>query len=358
MVTTSSLFCPKCGKETQQEGLCTACFNEKYVVFEIPQVLEVRVCPKCPSYKVGEVWVSTNIGSYEEIAKKAAAKTVRLAMAINKEIRKPKVTITSEFFNPKILKSHITVEADVQDRHVKTEADVEVRVRNETCEMCSRMAGGYYEAILQIRGQGRLPTKKEIERCLKIADDVISRAEKAGDRLAFVTDIQELPEGTDIYMGSTACSRQIARTIADEFGGTSHESPKLVGERDGKGVYRVTFAVRLPNIVQGDIVRMYGKPVVVEKLGKRVGGTDLTTGNTTSISSDEKLEKLSDRSKAMKTVLVSEDAGSVQILDPISYVPLTIKKPTFLNKQPGDDVWVIKISDGVFLLPGGERGKE
>jgi hypothetical protein len=52
------------------------------------------------------------------------------------------VTITSEFFNPKILKSHITVEADVQDRHVKTEADVEVRVRNETCEMCSRMAGG------------------------------------------------------------------------------------------------------------------------------------------------------------------------------------------------------------------------
>ena len=60
----------------------------------------------------------------------------------------------------------------------------------------------------------------------------------------------------------------------------------------------------------------------------------------------------------MKTVLVSEDAGSVQILDPVSYVPLTIKKPIFLNKAPGEDVWVVKISDGVFLLPGGERGKE
>ena len=55
---------------------------------------------------------------------------------------------------------------------------------------------------------------------------------------------------------------------------------------------------------------------------------------------------------------MSEDAGSVQILDPVSYMPLTIKKPIFLNKNPGDDVWVVKISDGVFLLPGGERGKE
>ncbi|HTX44541.1 MAG TPA: NMD3-related protein, partial [Methanocella sp.] len=226
------------------------------------------------------------------------------------------------------------------------------------CETCSRMAGGYYEAILQIRAQDRFPNRKEVARCLKIADTVIAHAEKAGDRLAFVTDIQELPEGTDIYMGSTACSRQIARAIVDEFGGTVQESPKLVGEKDGKGLYRVTFAVRIPNIVPGDIVRMYGNPVVVEKVGKRIGGTDLATGNTTSILSEEKLEKLSDRSKAIKTVLVSEDAGSVQILDPISYVPLTIKKPTFLNKAPGEDVWVVKIADGVFLLPGGERGKE
>jgi nonsense-mediated mRNA decay protein 3 len=358
MVTTSSLFCPKCGKETQHEGLCTTCFMEKFVVFEVPEVLEVKVCPKCPSYKVGAVWTSTDIEDRDELTKKAAAKIIKLAVTFNKESKHPKLAIDSEFINPKILRSHLTVEADVQERHVVSEKDVEVRIRNETCDVCSRMAGGYYEAILQIRATDRFPNKVEVARCLKIADNVISHAEKVGDRLAFVTDVQELPEGTDIYMGSMACTRQIARAIADEFGGTVSESPKLVGEKDGKGLYRVTFAVRLPNIVPGDIVRMYGKPVVVEKVGKRIGGTDLTTGNNTSMMFEGKLEKLSDRSKAIKTVLVSEDAGSVQILDPVSYMPLTIKKPIFLNKNPGDDVWVVKISDGVFLLPGGERGKE
>ncbi|HTX43258.1 MAG TPA: NMD3-related protein, partial [Methanocella sp.] len=68
MVATSSLFCPRCGKETEQEGLCQACFQEKYVVFEVPQVIEVVVCAKCPSYKVGELWVSTKLKTYEELA--------------------------------------------------------------------------------------------------------------------------------------------------------------------------------------------------------------------------------------------------------------------------------------------------
>ena len=93
MVTTSSLFCPKCGKETQQEGLCTTCFMEKFVAFEVPEVLEVKVCPKCPSYKIGAVWTTTDIESQEELAKKAAAKVIKLAVTFNKESKNPKLTI-------------------------------------------------------------------------------------------------------------------------------------------------------------------------------------------------------------------------------------------------------------------------
>src|SRR5512147_1936139 len=89
MVTTSKLFCPKCGRETQEEGLCQACFAEKYVVFELPQVLEVKICSKCPSYKIGDAWVDTNLDTYEELARKATAKTVRLALAVSKDVHSP-----------------------------------------------------------------------------------------------------------------------------------------------------------------------------------------------------------------------------------------------------------------------------
>lgn len=358
MVTTSSLFCPRCGKETEQEGLCQACFLEKYVVFEVPRVIEATVCAKCPSYRVGELWVSTRLKTFEELAKKAASKNIRLLLKINKDVREPVVSIASDFVSPNILKARVTVEGSIEGRPVKTEADVEARVRKETCDVCSRIAGGYYEAIVQIRAQGRLPTKKEVQRCLKLADDVMVKAERSGDRLAFVSDVFELPEGMDIYVGSTVSARQISRAIVDELGGTIIESPKLVGAKEGKGLYRVTFAVRLPGIVPGDIVRMHGSLVFVEKAGRRISGIDLASGFSNSIPAEEEPEKVASASEGTSTVLVSGDAGSIQILDPVTYAPLTIKRPAFLNKKPGEDVRVIKTKYGVFLLPGGSRGEE
>jgi nonsense-mediated mRNA decay protein 3 len=116
--------------------------------------------------------------------------------------------------------------------------------------------------------------------------------------------------------------------------------------------------VRLPAVVAGDIVRMRSQIVLVEKLGKRISGVDLSNGQSTSAPEDVKLEKVSDRSKAVKTVLVSGDSSSVQILDPETFQSITIKRPAFLKKEPGEDVWAVKTPDGVFLLPGGSRGKE
>ncbi len=358
MVITSSLFCPRCGKETQQEGLCEACFADKYVVFDVPQVIEVVICAKCPSYKVGELWVTTKLKTYEELAKKAANKNIRMVLKVNKEVRDQAVSVSSDFINPNILRARVAVEGTIEGRPVRTEADVEARIRKETCDVCSRIAGGYYEAIVQIRAEGRLPSKKEVARCMKMADDIMVKAEKAGDRLAFVSDVMELPEGTDIYMGSTTSARQISRAIVNEMGGTIIESPKLVGEKEGKGLYRVTFAVRLPEIVPGDIVRMHNSLVLVEKVGRRISGIDLATGFSTSIEAEEEPPKVTSSREGTSTVLVSEDGNTVQILDPETYVPLTIRKPAFLNQAPGEDVRVIKTREGVFLLPGGGRGEE
>ncbi len=357
MVETSGLFCPRCGRATEQEGLCQACFLEKYVVFEVPQVIEATICAKCPSYRIGERWVSTKLKTQEELARKAAHEAVRLSLKVNKEVAEPKVSIRMEQANPNIFMARVAVEGSIDGRPVKTGADVEVRIRKETCDVCSRMAGGYYEAIIQIRAQGRLPTGNELKRCLRLVDEVMEKAEKAGDRLAFVSDIMELPEGVDVYVGSTVAARQIARAIVDEMGGAIIESPKLVGARDGKGLYRVTFSVRLPGIVPGDIVKMHGSLVLVEKVGRRTSGIDLASGLSASIK-DEEPEKVTSVGEGRPTVLVSEEADTVQILDPDTYAPITLRRPAFLRRRPGEEVRVIKTRDGVFLLPGGGRGEE
>ena len=358
MVTTSKLFCPRCGKETEAEGLCNACFAEKYVVFQVPQVLDVKICARCPSYKVGEVWVETDIDSYEELAKKAAAKTVRLALTVSKEVEKPQVTVVPEFTGPYVLVVHVTVSGFIEGRPVSTSADVETRVRKETCDICSRMAGGYYEGIVQIRAEGRVPAKSEVEHCLKMIENTFKRAAKSGDRLAFITDVFPLPEGADVYVGSSTCARQASRAITDEFGGSLIESPKLVGAKEGKNIYRITFSVRLPEIVAGDVVLMRNQVVLVEKVGKRASGIDLATGHSTSAPEDLKLEKIASRSEARSVVIVSEEADAVQVLDPDTYQAVTIRRPVFLTAAPGEEVPAIKTGRGLFLLPGGRRGKE
>ncbi len=358
MVTTSKQFCPKCGKDTEAEGLCNACFADKYVVFQIPLVMDVKLCAKCPSYKIGENWIATKIDNYEDLAKKAAVKTIRLALDVSKEVQKPQITIVPEFTGPYLMVIHVTVTGSIEGRQVATSADVEGRVRKESCDVCSRVAGGYYEAVIQIRAEGRLPTKLEVDRCLKIIENVFVRAANSGDRLAFITDIFPLTEGADLYVGSNSCARQAARSITDEFGGSLIESPKLVGAVGGKGVYRVTYSVRLAEIVPGDIVKMGKKVILVEKMGKRTSGIDLATGQNTSAPEDVKLEKLASRHDAKKVVLVSVEGKSVQILDPETYQAINLRKPEFLTAEAGEEVWAIKISEGVFILPGGKRGKE
>ena len=351
------MFCPKCGKPADVEGLCDDCFLEGFTLFEVPQVIEAKICAKCPSYKVGDAWVETRLETYEELVRKAADKAIIPLIKINKKATKPKIEINANFINPNILKGKVTVRAFIGDRKVTRDADIEIRIRKETCDMCSRIAGGYYEGVVQVRAEGRFPTQQEVNKCLKIIEKTFERAQKSGDRLAFITDVFPLPEGADVYVGSITCGRQASRAIIDEFSGTVLESPKLVGVKDGKDLYRITFAVRIPNLAPGDIVLMHGKPVLVEKISRRISGIDLLTGYSTSVADEEEPGKIAHRSDAVKTVLVSDEGDSVQVLDPDTYQAVTIKKPAFLKKSPGEDVWALHIKEGLYLLPGG-RGEQ
>jgi len=63
--------------------------------------------------------------------------------------------------------------------------------------------------------------------------------------MAFISKVKELREGIDIYVGSAKVGKQISKRIVREFGGTFSESAKLVGHKDGKNQYRISYAVRL-----------------------------------------------------------------------------------------------------------------
>ena len=345
----SKLFCPKCGKEAGIffDNVCTQCFIGNKKLIESPEVVYSRICPTCGSvFKKGK-WTS-GISENETIID-----CVKDNLKINRDASSLEMTFSPTKIDYSRYRVHIEAKAGIRGAPIEAAQDVEVRINWETCGTCSRISGGYFEGIVQIRADKRIPTAQELERCQEIASDVSARAQEKGDRLAFVAKTEELDEGVDLYVGSSRLGKQICRAIIESFGGKFSESPKLVGQKNGEDLYRITYSLRLPEFMRGDIVAVDGKVIEIQSCGKHVSGIDIETGKRFIENFENLLEvkKLCRREDAVPAVLVSDEGKTIQVMDPETYQTVTIKKPQFLSAEPGNEIKVIKTGSILYVLP-------
>lgn len=342
------ITCPRCGRECNRlfNSVCRDCFFETFKLIELPHVLHVRICSTCGAHFHRGRW--ENIGNIEYVVLKA----VENILFIHNEAGDVEIYLEPREITPYTYKVRAEVDAMIKEEPVHAEAETEVRIQRTACDMCSRESGGYFEAIIQIRAAGRFPTEEEKRRCMAIARETMESMRKKGDRLAFISDVLEQKEGIDFYMGSMNASRQVCRLITSELGGSFSESPTLVGMKDGKNLYRITFSLRLPEFKPGDVVRFRGKIIQIKSSGKKVNGISLEDGSRF-ISTPEELkgaEKVGNMRDTVLTVLVSIEDNAILVLDPETYETVAIKKPMSFNTEAGSEIPVLKTSYGIFAL--------
>lgn len=206
--------CPKCGApEGSKKFIGPFCADCYYFKIEMPDRLEVARCKRCGRVKLHGKWVP-----YSE--------------------KKIKEFVVGKFIG-KFGKAEFDLERGVAKFYLKKDGkdgatnELEKRVNfgfvNDICPECNRRAGGYYEAIVQLRGN---PTR--VEKYLKILDSRIAHE-------TFISKVVELKEGLDIYVGSTKAVLAIMKQL-----GLKHKTSfTLAGLRQGKRIYRTTFAIRL-----------------------------------------------------------------------------------------------------------------
>lgn len=346
------ITCPRCGRECYRlfDSVCRNCFFETFKLIELPHVLHARICSVCGAHLHRSRW--ENIGSIEDVVLKA----VENALFIHNEAGDVEIYLEPREITPYIYRVRAEVDAVVREEPVHAEAETEVRIQRSACDMCSRESGGYFEAIIQIRAAGRFPTEGEKSRCMAIAREAMESMKRKGDRLAFISEVLEQKEGLDLYMGSMNASRQVCRLITSELGGSFSESPTLVGMKDGKNLYRITFSMRLPEFKPGDVIRFRGKIIQIRSSGKKVNGISLEDGSRF-ISTPEELrgaEKIGNMKDAILTVLVSIEDNAILVLDPETYETVAIKKPMSFNAEAGSEIPVLKTSYGIFALTHSE----
>jgi len=263
------MFCVECGAEGPTvEGLCAACFTRKHRVVEPPAHLDVEQCQTCGAFHLGGTWTRTDLDLAIAHALREQTRALppfrRAAfthLARKEDERNYLLTVKASGVH-----EGLTV---VQDFHVR------LRLKPSICDTCQKKTGRYYEGILQVRGDGRDLTPREIRAVRTLVLSRIDRGREAGD---FSSRVEEIDGGLDFYVSSNALGARLAREVAEAFGGTVSASPKLYGRRKGREVYRVTSLVRLPPFQVGDVVRR--KDVLAEVLEVRpfVQLRDLASG--------------------------------------------------------------------------------
>ncbi len=202
------MFCIKCGNDAVAGNFCKDCFLKSNRLFEISD-FTVRRCQDCGAFQDGDL---------DEQIKNAIKTKNRI---ISFHIKK------SESTNR--IKVDVACSGYIQSlKHlVKEEKRILVIIKKTKCKKCIQLSGGYYEAVLQIRGDNQERIIKKLKKVLKNED--ISKTDR-------------LKEGYDVRLIKKSSAPKIVRFLRDYF--DVKESYKLVGEKKGKKLYRNYYAIR------------------------------------------------------------------------------------------------------------------
>ena len=335
-------ICPNCGELSH--GICERCRAQHRHTTAVPKVITVQACPTCSAYQVLGQWIHEDIH-------RVIADTVKKALNIN--VDETAINIVLEEKSRSNLRAHVEIRDSGRTRGLDETFETNVCMRWTVCDRCSRIAGGYYESKVQIRAQHRMIEDTERDHALKIAESTIEHAQRE-NRLAFISKTVRLKEGLDIYVGTTKAAKQIVRAIIQQMGGGFDDSAQLVGRRDGKDVYRVTFVVRLPEFPLGSIISCNRRFYEIYSISNAINAIDLETGQRAVLKNTDlrRAKLVGARADAKTTVLAAVDVDEVHVIDPETYASLTIKRPQYTRKQDeGTQVKVVKTSDGLLLLP-------
>ncbi|USZ70996.1 60S ribosomal export protein NMD3 [Natronosalvus halobius] len=369
-MTDSRAFCPRCGDPVPErsEGdatdplrpgtdvdLCDSCYFDDFEFIDAPDRIDVRVCAQCGAVHRGRRWVDIGAQDYTDVA----IEEVSEALAVHVDVEDVAWQVEPEEVGPNTIRMHCFFTGTVRGTPVEEQVMIPVKIARQTCTRCGRIAGDYYASIVQIRAEGRTPTTEELERAREIAENIVADMEATGDRNAFITETTETDDGLNMRVSTNKIGKKIANKMVEEFGGTVNDAETLVTEdEDGNGVYRVTFAVRLPPYVPGDVIDLANDdegPVLVSSAHGNLKGIRLRTGERYEASYEEgnapEARKLGERQDAVEaTVVTVEDERSIQVLDPETYQAKTISRPEYVDAD-AEEVPALKSRAGLHILP-------
>lgn len=125
----------------------------------------------------------------------------------------------------------LKITEDLPEYSVTVNKKVKINWKKQLCERCNRLSGGYYEAVIQLRGSDLAKMERFIDKLTRYFEM----------RNEFVTKVNKADNGLDVYLSN----KKLASAYLSSRGIKAVTSYTLYGLKQGKKVYRHTYAVRI-----------------------------------------------------------------------------------------------------------------
>jgi len=346
----NDMFCVKCGTEKGLiDNLCGGCYGEVTEIMRASPVMDITVCRGCDSFLHKKQW------KYFENIDDLIDREILVILAVDSNVDIVNIDLVHRVEDDHRRNLFIELKGTVAGTEVEDDASIIVNLKKGVCDRCSKIAGKYYESILQIRGEDHKLSEKKLETILTFVMKEMGRLGKK-DRGSFISRHFDMHSGMDFYLGKISDGKNLAKVLGSRYGSRIKESSTLAGRKDGKDYYRVTFLVRIPPYGAGDYIIFKKKPWKLEKLTpKKALLTDLPAGDKLTVDRKELrgVTVLGSKEIIRKAVIVSRkiDTGELIVLHPETYRSVDAIVPASTEISPEDEeVNVIVHDDDVYIV--------
>ena len=316
-------FCLVCGAPPPLFGdrMCESCLRKRTKLAEVPENVPWVRCARCGIVEIQGKWVNI---SEDEVWDELIQRNLKFHI----DAEDISIAVETQNISDRHTLIHLQLEGVIDSLLFQEEHTMRARMANGVCLTCTRRAGNYYEATVQLRSSGRKLSEEEYQN-LRATLEIVKES-LSDDPMFFITNEGPVTGGYDVVMGSKGLARAWGRHLTKEYGGQVVETNSTVGRKDGIDVTRLTLLYRKPGYEIGDVIRWrdnFWRPASWTKDGaiiERIDRQERTGATWRDLESSKVMSRMSEQIVAE---LINQDSSVGEFLDPTTWTMASVRLP-------------------------------
>jgi len=265
------------------------------------------------------------------------------------------VSFSVEVIDDRTCRLNVEVSGTIEGYQFDDRHESLLQTSNAVCTPCTRKAGSYFEATVQLRSAGRRLDDVELKQLRGTLDKMLEGMEP--DPMFFISKEGPVTGGWDLQLGSKAMARTWGRRLVKSHGGTIKETSTVVGSNDGIDVTRLTLSYRKPAYDLGDVVRFRKELWMID--GWQSDGPSIRRleryerSGATWRDMEKSIVVCSSREQHVVEVM-NRDSSAAEVMDPTDYRMVTVALP-YDDDGKTNRIRIGFIDSAWVALPAGRR---